>query len=223
MGEETSLSNKETSRCFVIMPFKQELYYFFLYIQLYVETEFGITCERGDTQGSTKTIENKVVDKISGADVVIADCTGENANVYFELGIAVKAEREVILIMQEQDGDNPKLPLNINNRDVLSYNFHSHERFIEKLHKMLYDILHPNPLALLYARYKAWGIREGERSNKPLNLLGEDEFRKLLDADLRAAQGPGRSRRELVLPEILDPQNSMPWDEIKRLVGGTTH
>ncbi|HWS90852.1 MAG TPA: hypothetical protein VN282_28030 [Pyrinomonadaceae bacterium] len=223
MDEENPLQKKEKSLCFVIMPFKQEVYYFFLYIQLYIETEFGIRCERGDTHGSTTTIDNKVEEKICEADVIIADCTDNNPNVFFELGIAYKARKEVILIAQDRAPKKPDLPTDISNRDVLFYNFDNHEDFIRKLHDLLHSILHPNPIDLLYLRYTALVAKANQRFSTPWNILSKADFKKLLEADYRTTQQAGRRQQGLILPALLDPQNTIPPDEIRRLLGGRTH
>ena len=70
------------------MPFRPELNFFFLYVKRYLEEKYKIRIERGDSNVVTKELMKKISDQISGASFLIADVTGNNANVFFELGIA---------------------------------------------------------------------------------------------------------------------------------------
>src|SRR5216684_3988757 len=68
------------------MPFRPELNYFFLYLKKYLEEKYKIRVERGDSNVLTKELMKKISDQISTASFLIADITGSNANVYYELG-----------------------------------------------------------------------------------------------------------------------------------------
>jgi hypothetical protein len=50
--------------CFVIMPFRAELNYFYLYLQQYLQNKHGLHVERGDHRILTKPILEKVRDQI---------------------------------------------------------------------------------------------------------------------------------------------------------------
>lgn len=71
-----------TGTCFVIMPFVPELHYFYLYFKQHIEQRHNILCERADAQILTKPILDKINDAILSADVVIADCSGRNPNIF---------------------------------------------------------------------------------------------------------------------------------------------
>src|SRR5690242_8626142 len=73
--------------CFVVMPFRPELNYFFLYLKKYLEDKYKICVERGDSNVLTKELLKKISEQIDEAAFLIADITGSNANVFFELGI----------------------------------------------------------------------------------------------------------------------------------------
>ena len=80
--------------CFVIMPFRPELNFFYRAIKSHIEQTFPeVRVERGDDRVLTKPILEKIVDFIRQADVVIADCSGRNPNVFYELGIAHALEK----------------------------------------------------------------------------------------------------------------------------------
>ena len=96
---------RETERtCFVLMPFAAELHYFYLYMKQHIEQKYGIRCERADAQILTKPILDKINDYIRNSDVIVADCSGRNPNVFYELGIALRdavAKRFCILSREE--------------------------------------------------------------------------------------------------------------------------
>jgi len=87
------------AECFVIMPFRPELHYMYLYLKYHVEKNFpDALCQRGDDEILTVPLLDKINSLIQRADVVVADCTGRNPNVFYELGIAHALEKLVVLI-----------------------------------------------------------------------------------------------------------------------------
>jgi hypothetical protein len=62
--------------------------------------EYGLVCKRADDIWEDSTVINDVVRLIDRAKIVICDCSGRNANVFYEIGIAHALGREVILITQ---------------------------------------------------------------------------------------------------------------------------
>ena len=79
--------------CFVIMPFGEigtEKYE--KYKSVYEEIikrpleEVGFTCVRGDEIPDFGPIPESIKNKLSSADLVIADLSERNPNVYYELG-----------------------------------------------------------------------------------------------------------------------------------------
>jgi len=64
--------------------------------------EAGYRVERADTTLNQRAIMQDVIRGIQDADLIIADLTGRNANVFYELGLAHAAnhERPVLLIAQ---------------------------------------------------------------------------------------------------------------------------
>jgi hypothetical protein len=61
-----------------------------------------------------------VVAGIATADLVVADLTGANPNVYYELGVAHALRRRVVLLTQSID----QLPFDLRSYRVISYNTH---------------------------------------------------------------------------------------------------
>jgi tetratricopeptide (TPR) repeat protein len=80
--------------CFVIMPYggadeRATKYFAGIYQSIFVPaaTRAGLAVKRSDIAGEPGNITHDIIRDLSEADVVIADLTGGNANVFFELGI----------------------------------------------------------------------------------------------------------------------------------------
>ena len=63
----------------------------------------GFECEVTGDLKTPGNIMDQVWTGIRGADVVVAEITGRNANVFYEIGLAHALGKEVILISQESD------------------------------------------------------------------------------------------------------------------------
>lgn len=89
--------------CFVLMPFLKEMDPIYLdHIKSSVESE-GINCQRADEILGTNIITFDIWEKINRARFIIADLTGKNPNVFYEIGLAHALGKEVILITQTMD------------------------------------------------------------------------------------------------------------------------
>ncbi len=62
---------------------------------------FSLDCKRADELFGTKPIMSDVWDYIQKAGFLIADLTGRNPNVFYELGLAHAIDKKVILITQK--------------------------------------------------------------------------------------------------------------------------
>ena len=63
----------------------------------------GYKCEVTGDRATPGNIMDQVWTGIRGADAVVADITGGNVNVYYEIGLAQALGKEIILISQDQD------------------------------------------------------------------------------------------------------------------------
>lgn len=95
---------------FVAMPFSDDYLDVFEYgIRNAVRKAAGDTvlCERADLASFTGDVLDYVRKRIEGADLVIADLTSANANVYLEIGYAWGCRRSTVLLVnsksREQD------------------------------------------------------------------------------------------------------------------------
>jgi hypothetical protein len=123
--------------CFIVMPFRSELNYFYLHLQHYLNKQFGIRVERGDHNILTKTLVDKVRDQIIESDFLIADITSGNPNVFYEVGLAHSFGKPVVFITQ----DNPaNSPVDVRQFEVIQYELAHHEEFLSKLNNAVQNI-----------------------------------------------------------------------------------
>ncbi len=83
----------------VMMPFGAEFALVYEAAQS-AATEVDLICRRADEIWETPAIIQDIVNLIDKSFVVVCDCTGRNANVFYEIGIAHTLGREVVLITQ---------------------------------------------------------------------------------------------------------------------------
>ncbi len=67
-----------------------------------VSQQYELRCRRADDIWENPTVIQDVVSLIDKSRIVICDCSGRNANVFYEAGIAHTLGREVILITQAE-------------------------------------------------------------------------------------------------------------------------
>jgi len=85
------------------MPFAPEMEDVFYYgIQTPVR-QLGYICERVDQEAFIGDILDQVKSRIENAEVVIADLTGANPNVYLEIGYAWGKARPTVLVIKKSD------------------------------------------------------------------------------------------------------------------------
>jgi HEAT repeat protein len=114
-GQQTSPS---TRQCFILMPFKPDLDE--LYIRVVkptVERTRLFQCLRADEIYGPRPIMLDVWASIQAAMLVIADLTGRNPNVLYELGLAHALQKPVILLTQTIDD----VPFDLRHLRVLIY------------------------------------------------------------------------------------------------------
>lgn len=116
--------------CFVAMPFTPELNFFYLYLKKYLEENYGLRIERGDASVLTKPLMDKIREQILRSDLVIGDVTGNNANVFYELGLAHAAGKPILFLTQ-----NPpeQAPVDIRQFEFIRYDLGRHDELMAKL------------------------------------------------------------------------------------------
>jgi hypothetical protein len=128
-------STTEDDLCFVIMPFSvpdlNDLYEYF--IEPVLREKCKLRPERGDdTLGSNAIIED-IKESIQKARIIVADLTGRNPNVFYEVGIAHTLNKPVLLMTQSIDD----VPFDLRHRRTLVYQYTPPG--CKKLEKSLYE------------------------------------------------------------------------------------
>lgn len=89
--------------CFVLMPFSEAFEDVYKIGIKEACVNAGAYCERVDEQIFHERILDRVYNQIAKADLVIADMTGRNANVFYEVGYAHALGKLTILLTQSAD------------------------------------------------------------------------------------------------------------------------
>ena len=140
-----------------------------------VMEKMGFEVDRAADIESQQNILRDIIDGITKSDLIIADLTGANPNVFYELGLAHALRKPVILVTQSIE----EVPFDLKSYRLLEYSTHFTEirkaegqltkyakGFVEK------DIRFGSPVTDFY--------RDSTESNQdtrntPNNAVGEDE------------------------------------------------
>ena len=127
--------------CFVVMPFGDRYLneYYSKIVRPAVE-ELEIEVIRADDIYGTRTVIDDVFDQIKNATVIIADVTGKNPNVNYELGAAHILEKNVIILSQTMDD----VPFDYQHRRIITYDPKSID-FAQKLKKDIQSTIDQMP------------------------------------------------------------------------------
>lgn len=104
-------------KCFVLMPFDPALKEIYTEIYIPVCSEKGFTCSRVDEINRPGSITRDILEGIVESDIIIADLTDRNPNVFYELGIAHATSNKTIMTSQKATN----LPFDISHYRVIIY------------------------------------------------------------------------------------------------------
>ena len=108
----------EKNRCFVIMPFRNDLDLIYGIIK-HELSDAGYICNRVDEIPGSTPIVNKILTEILRSRYIIADLTDCNPNVFYELGIAHSFKDASNIIILKQRGS--KVPFDITHLTYIEY------------------------------------------------------------------------------------------------------
>lgn len=89
--------------CFVLMPFAKKFQPIFDDHILPTVKKAGLRCERADEIRGVQLITWDIWECVNRARFLIAELTDQNANVFYELGLAHALSKDVILLAQSMD------------------------------------------------------------------------------------------------------------------------
>lgn len=125
--------------CFVLVPFNTRGNELFACIQPAVEA-VSMECRRADQHLSSSPIMFQIFDDIMRAQVVVADLTEPNPNVYYEVGLAHALKPHVILLSAE----GAPVPFDLHSVRHVTYTSEGllgPDRLRTALHEALVDVL----------------------------------------------------------------------------------
>jgi hypothetical protein len=140
------MSTTKVFRAFVIMPFDPE--FDSIYEQLIKPSleEIGYEVVRADSITDQQNILRDIVEGIAYADLVVAELTTLNANVYYELGLCHGLRIPTVLLAQSMD----EVPF-----DLRSYRVQVYETRFDKIHKL------KESLKVIAEKHKRGGVTFG--------------------------------------------------------------
>lgn len=103
---------------FTLMPFDTSFEDIYKFGIKDTSTKLGAYCERVDEQVYEGTILDRIINQISSADVIVADMTGKNPNVFFEVGYAKGIGKKIIFLTQSADD----IPFDLKHYPHIVYN-----------------------------------------------------------------------------------------------------
>lgn len=131
---------KKSPFIFVLMPFKQD---FDDIYQLGIKAaciEAGGHCDRVDEQIFVESILERIYDQIEKADLVVADMSGQNINVFYETGFAHALGKQVILVTQNAHD----IPFDLQHYPHIIYGNRIRDLKTQLCHKVKWLFSHPS-------------------------------------------------------------------------------
>lgn len=92
--------NTQSKTCFVLMPFSAPFNDYYQKIYKPAIKDAGFKPLRVDEITAPRPFIEDIVDSIRNSDVVLAEITGRNPNVMYEMGIAYAAKTPIVIISQ---------------------------------------------------------------------------------------------------------------------------
>ena len=109
----------EWPQVFVLMPFTADLKPIFEDHIKRVAKAAGLKAGRADDFFSSRSVVSEIWSAICAASVIVADCTGRNPNVFYEIGVAHTVGKDTILISQHLED----VPFDLRHLRVIIYEY----------------------------------------------------------------------------------------------------
>ena len=124
--------------CFIVMPFRPELNFLFLFLQRYLNERHGLVVKRGDTQILTRALIDKIDHEIQTADLIIGDISFSSPNVFYELGLARAYGKSVIFLTQEEP---EAAPVDLRQFEFIHYDLTRDRELLSKLDNAIANVM----------------------------------------------------------------------------------
>lgn len=184
---------------FVIMPFHEDFRDAYEFGIKPACVDAGAECERVDEQIFLQNILERIYGQIRKADIVIAEMTGRNANVFYETGYAHGIAKPVILVTQSADD----IPFDLKHYPHVVYgkSIATLKRELEK--KVRWLVEHPAERKAAGGLTKdAVGLDAQRMEQHITNYLKENGFTKVSFGRLRENVNPNYTDK--ILLDLID-------------------
>ncbi len=122
-GGKKKRKRAATGVCFTIMPFGGWLDDYYLEVYVPAIRAAGLVPHRADDLFRPSTIVNDIWDYTKKARVLLADLTGKNPNVFYELGLAHALAKPAILLAESMDD----IPFDLRSLRIIVYDKNAHD------------------------------------------------------------------------------------------------
>jgi len=187
--------------CFIVMPFRPEFNYFYLYLQKYLGENHQLRVERGDHRILTKPLIDKVREQIRSAHVLIADITGANPNVLYEVGLAHAYGKPVVFLTQDPPEE---APVDLRQFEFIAYDLEHHKEFLEKLDNAMHSLF-ADQYAGLFELACRLLLELNRNTDSKYSATSEAEFQNRVARGART-EGLPDGKDELDMAEFLLPK-----------------
>jgi hypothetical protein len=149
LAKGITVSSSDT--CFVMMPFADPIggYYKSIYEPAIEKAKLTAIRADADLYGTGKIID-QIWDGINSARVLVAELTGRNANVLYELGIAHALQKPVVLVCSNESD----VPFDLRHVRVIYYEMRDPfwgSKLIEKVAENILSAMHKPAEAILFS------------------------------------------------------------------------
>lgn len=110
---------KKENHCFFLCPFSEPFNSIYIDHVRPILERHGMTVDRADEIFGTQPIIEDIWEAINSAEVIIADVTGKNPNVMYEIGMAHTIGKSVIIMTQSVDD----VPFDLKHYRCIVYSF----------------------------------------------------------------------------------------------------
>lgn len=183
-------------KCFVIMPFRDWFDGYYSGIYCPAIKSAGLEAQRADDLYAPNNVVSDIWKFTKEADIVLADLTGKNPNVFYELGLAHAISKPVILVTESEED----IPFDLRAIRIIKYDKNEHnwgEKLKLAITKSITEILR-NPTASIPAPFLNVNRSEAPSLTKTEKDLVE--LKQEVELLKKGLQTSGRlARREDVL------------------------
>lgn len=170
MAKKETASKKKQESCFVIMPFSGWFNSYYVEIYCPAIREAGLIPIRADDLYRPSNIVDDIWESTRNAKVILADLTGKNPNVFYELGLAHALTKPAILITQEMED----IPFDLRSLRIIEYDRNLHnwgDMLKEKIIKAIEECIEDPDRAIPTTFMEVKKNSSGERSEADVAFM----------------------------------------------------